>query len=186
MSECSGRLALALVITAALTSARAGGTCDAMCTGSTNACTLCDRGHVDMCDTCRDLCHLATCSSGQTGSPEQSAESGAAWDYSARQTEGRLSLKDWYFNSAKRRDVMKWHQYFRLYERHLRKFHRPSPPPRIIEIGTYKGGSLDMWQYWFQGNVEIWAVDIDPYETASAPTLNHHRVQLHSMQPSYF
>jgi hypothetical protein len=74
--------------------------------------------------------------------PEHWAKPESAWD-AGRQNEG-MSLKEWYFSSVKRRDVIKWHQYFRpdfnTRERHLREFRRPRRPPRILEIGTYKGG----------------------------------------------
>ena len=30
----------------------------------------------------------------------------------------------------------------------------------ILEIGLYRGGSLDMWQHYFGGNVQIYGVDI--------------------------
>jgi hypothetical protein len=89
----------------------AGGSCDAMCMGTTDACTLSDRGHRDMYGTCSDVCHSAPCQT-RTDTPEQCAEPESAWD-AGRQSEG-MSLKEWYFSSVKRRDVIKWHQYFRI------------------------------------------------------------------------
>jgi 23S rRNA U2552 (ribose-2'-O)-methylase RlmE/FtsJ len=34
--------------------------------------------------------------------------------------------------------------------------------PVIMEIGVSKGGSLDMWNYYFEGQCQIYGVDIDP------------------------
>ena len=59
------------------------------------------------------------------------------------------------------RGIVKWRHYFEIYDRHLAKFVGASP--RLLEIGIYAGGSLDMWREYLGPNAELYGVDIDPY-----------------------
>ncbi len=54
----------------------------------------------------------------------------------------------------------KWVHYFPIYERHLSKLKGTAPV--ILEIGVYRGGSLDMWRRYFGDSVRVIGVDIDP------------------------
>ena len=55
--------------------------------------------------------------------------------------------------------IWKWRHYFPVYERHLERFrHRPV---RVLEIGVFSGGSLEMWRSYFGTNATILGVDID-------------------------
>lgn len=57
--------------------------------------------------------------------------------------------------------VHKWHHYLPLYHRHFEKYR--GGKVRILEIGVYMGGSLDLWNAYFgKDNCEIYAVDINP------------------------
>eukprot|EP00519_Triparma_laevis_P001060 CAMPEP_0182515894 /NCGR_PEP_ID=MMETSP1321-20130603/39151_1 /TAXON_ID=91990 /ORGANISM="Bolidomonas sp., Strain RCC1657" /LENGTH=221 /DNA_ID=CAMNT_0024723391 /DNA_START=14 /DNA_END=676 /DNA_ORIENTATION=+ len=56
---------------------------------------------------------------------------------------------------------MKWHHYFRVYDRYLLPFREKNIRPTLLEIGVFGGGSIDLWNYYFDGNVDIIGVDID-------------------------
>ena len=80
-----------------------------------------------------------------------------------------------YFKSHKiGRGIWKWNHYFKIYDRHLRKFRGRSV--NILEIGIYSGGSLDMWQSYFGEGATIYGVDIEPsckaYETEKHSNLH--------------
>lgn len=55
--------------------------------------------------------------------------------------------------------IWKWRHYFDVYDKHLRRFR--NRPVRILEIGIYSGGSLDMWMDYFDGNCVIYGIDIE-------------------------
>lgn len=54
----------------------------------------------------------------------------------------------------------KWVHYFPIYERHFGPWVGRSP--KILEIGVFQGGSLDMWQRFFGPGMEIVGIDVDP------------------------
>jgi hypothetical protein len=56
--------------------------------------------------------------------------------------------------------VHKWRGYLNHYERHLAKYR--NLPVRILEIGVYKGGSLQMWRRYFGPDAVIFGIDINP------------------------
>jgi hypothetical protein len=53
----------------------------------------------------------------------------------------------------------KWPHYFQIYDRHLR--HLKGGTPRILEIGVYQGGSLDLWEHYLGPGAVLIGVDID-------------------------
>lgn len=55
--------------------------------------------------------------------------------------------------------IWKWRHYFPVYERHLERFR--DRPVRVLEIGVFSGGSLEMWRSYFGTNAAILGVDID-------------------------
>ena len=69
-------------------------------------------------------------------------------------------FEEYFFNRPKRLGVYKWHHYLNIYERHFNSFRDRTP--NILEIGVYKGGSLEMWNYYFGGGCNIFGIDIDP------------------------
>jgi hypothetical protein len=64
------------------------------------------------------------------------------------------------YASARGGVVTKWHHYFPLYERYLSPFR--SKPIRFLEIGVFKGGSLQMWRDYFGNQATIYGIDINP------------------------
>ena len=58
------------------------------------------------------------------------------------------------------RKIRKFANYIELYERLLSNFR--GTRPRILEIGVQHGGSLRMWNEYFDGDVEIFGADILP------------------------
>jgi len=53
----------------------------------------------------------------------------------------------------------KFEHYFPLYEKWFEKFVGKSP--KILEIGVYGGGSLEMWSKWFGPGTQVYGVDIN-------------------------
>jgi hypothetical protein len=72
------------------------------------------------------------------------------------QSEGELYE---YFLSSSERDIHKWHHYFDIYERHLKRF--VGTPFRFLEIGVFRGGSQRMWRDYFGADATIVGIDID-------------------------
>ena len=56
--------------------------------------------------------------------------------------------------------VDKWHHYLPLYDRYLGPWR--NRPLRFLEIGVFKGGSLEMWRKYFGPEAAIYGIDIDP------------------------
>ncbi len=64
------------------------------------------------------------------------------------------------FLSHKGRLIDKWEHYFYIYETHFAKYIGKSP--KILEIGIYHGGSLQMWKKYFGTGASIVGMDINP------------------------
>lgn len=64
------------------------------------------------------------------------------------------------FDSNDGRLIHKCEHYFPIYERHLGTFRGKAP--RVLEIGVFHGGSLDMWRRYFGRGTHIVGVDIEP------------------------
>jgi hypothetical protein len=58
------------------------------------------------------------------------------------------------------RVACKWHHYLELYDRHLGRFR--GRPVRILELGIFHGGSLQLWKSYFGEHAVIHGIDIDP------------------------
>lgn len=80
------------------------------------------------------------------------------------------------------RIVHKWLHYLPIYERHLAT--RRGTEFRMLEIGVYKGGSLQMWREYFGARAIICGVDIDPDCAAYADAPN--RVMIGSQDDAAF
>ncbi|MDD5570308.1 MAG: hypothetical protein PHD97_04035 [Bacteroidales bacterium] len=65
-----------------------------------------------------------------------------------------------FFLSNKNKDIDKWHNYFRAYYEHFKKF--KDSAVNILEIGVERGGSLKMWKSFFGKDSKIFGIDIDP------------------------
>lgn len=57
------------------------------------------------------------------------------------------------------RGIWKWRHYFEVYHRHFSKF--IGQEVRILEVGVYSGGSLDMWRSYFGPRCKVYGVDIE-------------------------
>jgi hypothetical protein len=64
------------------------------------------------------------------------------------------------FDRHEGRLIHKWEHYFPVYEQHLAAFRRR--PVKVLEIGIYHGGSLQMWKQYFGKKAAIVGVDINP------------------------
>jgi hypothetical protein len=53
----------------------------------------------------------------------------------------------------------KWPHYFPIYDRHLRRW--KGGAPRVLEIGVYQGGSLDLWEHYLGPGAVLVGVDIN-------------------------
>ena len=56
--------------------------------------------------------------------------------------------------------VHKWHHYIPLYDRYLSRF--CGQPVRFLEIGVFRGGSLEMWREFLGPEAVLFGIDIDP------------------------
>jgi len=65
-----------------------------------------------------------------------------------------------YFEANNGRVIHKWMHYFDIYHRHFERFRGTSPT--VLEFGVYRGGSLQMWKWYFGRRATIVGVDIDP------------------------
>ncbi len=74
----------------------------------------------------------------------------------ATHTPGRLET--YYDAHTEGPGIWKWRHYFDMYERHFSKF--VGRKPTILEIGTFSGGSLGMWQAYFGEGCQIYGTDM--------------------------
>ena len=64
------------------------------------------------------------------------------------------------FLRSTRRDVMKWHHYFDVYEKFMAPFR--GTDVRLLEIGVARGGSLRMWREYLGPAARISGAELDP------------------------
>lgn len=57
------------------------------------------------------------------------------------------------------RPLDKWVHYFPIYHRHLERYR--DQPIKVLEIGVYRGGGLEMWDWYFGGRASLVGLDID-------------------------
>jgi hypothetical protein len=65
-----------------------------------------------------------------------------------------------YFLNNSGKPIHKLPHYFDIYERHFSRFRGKTVT--MLEIGVYKGGSLEMWQHYLGPQAKIIGLDIDP------------------------
>lgn len=65
-----------------------------------------------------------------------------------------------FFLNEHKLPITKWWHYFEIYDRHFSKYR--GKDITILEIGVWKGGSLQMWKEYFGKNVKIYGIDINP------------------------
>lgn len=64
------------------------------------------------------------------------------------------------FFGTKGRLIHKWLHYFPIYERYLGAYRNTNF--KMMEIGVFKGGSLEMWREYFGADATLFGVDINP------------------------
>ena len=69
-------------------------------------------------------------------------------------------LKDFFEARKEGPGIWKWNHYFDIYHRYLNPFR--GRDVRILEIGIYSGGSLEMWREYFGALCKIYGIDIEP------------------------
>ncbi len=70
-----------------------------------------------------------------------------------------------FFFYGKHRMFTKWSKYFDVYDRHMSKFRnvkRSGKPVILVEIGVFRGGSLQMWKEYLGPDARIIGIDINP------------------------
>ena len=65
-----------------------------------------------------------------------------------------------YFNQNTDRVILKWSHYFEVYDRHFSKYRNKDIV--LLEIGTFNGGSLQMWKNYIGPRAKIYGIDINP------------------------
>ena len=65
-----------------------------------------------------------------------------------------------FFVSASHKPINRWHHYFPIYHRYFDALR--IRPVVFLEIGVYKGGSLQMWKEYFPAGSRIIGVDRNP------------------------
>ena len=66
------------------------------------------------------------------------------------------------FNAHGGYRIWKWHHYLPLYDRYLQPYRdRSAQPVRLLELGVFKGGSLQLWREYFGASATIFGIDID-------------------------
>jgi hypothetical protein len=64
------------------------------------------------------------------------------------------------FYSHQGRVINKWIHYLELYDRYFSRFRDTSV--KMLEIGVFEGGSLELWRKYLGKNATIFGIDIDP------------------------
>ncbi|MCH5268582.1 MAG: class I SAM-dependent methyltransferase [Lachnospiraceae bacterium] len=72
---------------------------------------------------------------------------------------GTLNDLESFFYCKQHRLIVKWLHYFEVYDRHFSKYRNKAPV--VVEIGIFKGGSLQMWKEYFGKGAQIIGIDIN-------------------------
>jgi hypothetical protein len=78
------------------------------------------------------------------------------------------------FYSHAGRPINKWIHYLELYDRYFSRFR--NKPIRILEIGVFEGGSLELWRRYFGPKATIYGIDINPECAAKVDPPNQVRI----------
>lgn len=70
----------------------------------------------------------------------------------------RNACEEFYYNKP-HRVVEKYAHYFEIYDRHFQKYRNTECV--IVEIGVFKGGSLQMWKDYFGDKAQVIGIDIE-------------------------
>jgi hypothetical protein len=78
------------------------------------------------------------------------------------------------FYSHTGRPINKWTHYLEHYDRHFRRF--KGSAVRMLEIGVFEGGSLELWRRYFGAQSTIFGIDINPACAAKVDAPNQVRI----------
>lgn len=78
------------------------------------------------------------------------------------------------FFAHKGQIVHKWIHYLEIYDRHFSKYR--DTDFRMLEIGVFKGGSLDLWREYFGPKAVIFGIDVNPECAGYATAPNQVRI----------
>jgi hypothetical protein len=79
---------------------------------------------------------------------------------SISQTEAPNPLRSFLDSHKEGPGIWKWNHSLDIYDRHLSRFR--GREVRVLEVGIYSGGSLDMWRDYFGPHSQIYGIDIEP------------------------
>lgn len=82
------------------------------------------------------------------------------WSHVRDGVERRNPLEEYFRGLNYGPGIWKWTHYFDAYHTHLARFRHQAAS--VLEIGVYSGGSLKMWQQYFNETARIYGVDIEP------------------------
>ena len=85
-------------------------------------------------------------------------------------------LEEYFYEKEKTLGIDKWSHYFDIYDNHFKRF--TETVPNILEVGVARGGSLEMWNYYFNGNCNLYGVDIDQRCLRIPRMLNASNIQI--------
>lgn len=75
------------------------------------------------------------------------------------QTEKSNKFLDFFYKHPKIFTLIKGVQYFTPYNRYMKQFIGKNP--NVLEIGIRHGGSIEMWNYYFDNKCNIYGIDIE-------------------------
>lgn len=78
------------------------------------------------------------------------------------------------FYAHRGRIVHKWIHYLDIYDRHFAAYR--NSPVKMLEIGVFRGGSLELWRDYFGPEATIFGIDVDPRCSAYATPPNQVRI----------
>jgi hypothetical protein len=78
------------------------------------------------------------------------------------------------FYSHAGRPINKWIHYLELYDRYFSGFR--NKPVRMLEIGVFEGGSLELWRRYLGPRATIYGIDINPECAAKVDPPNQVRI----------
>lgn len=85
-------------------------------------------------------------------------------------------FEDYFFNKPKTCSINKWIHYLEIYDRYFSKF--IGTRPRILEIGVASGGSLEMWNNYFNGECDIYGIDTNIHAKQHVAKLNAQNIHV--------
>ena len=70
--------------------------------------------------------------------------------------------------------LWKWIHFLEIYERHFAPYR--DTPVKMLEIGVFKGGSLEMWRKYFGKAATIFGIDMNPDFASNVTAPNQVRI----------